>query len=166
LIGRGATPGPEDEFEVERIVAMRTVDEFRVRWAGYGEADDTWEPRSNLLGAVQAKAAEFEAELRGKQQDEERAKPRKSHWKAPLCGKPLSTADHKLWKQAVALLVGLRARNDFDEAEFLTDMTAEVGKALHVSTYPSMCQDCGVKVGINPIVTLGKQILNMIGKLV
>ena len=38
-------------FEVERILRKRVnlngVCEYRIRWRGYGEADDTWEPRVN-----------------------------------------------------------------------------------------------------------------------
>ena len=40
-----------DEFVVERVIRMKGDSrksrkdlKFRVRWAGYGEADDTWEP--------------------------------------------------------------------------------------------------------------------------
>ena len=41
-------------FEPERIVAERraadgTV-EYRIRWAGYAPAEDTWEPAAHLLG--------------------------------------------------------------------------------------------------------------------
>jgi hypothetical protein len=34
--------------------------EYRVRWLGYGEDDDTWEPKRNLTN-VHEKIAEFEA---------------------------------------------------------------------------------------------------------
>ena len=41
-------------------------------------------------------------------------------------GKPLTADDRKTWKQAIALLAGLKARNDFEEE----DLTAAVGIAL------------------------------------
>ena len=43
----------DDVFEVEQLLAERTRSkgkEFLVRWAGYSEADDTWEPEANILG--------------------------------------------------------------------------------------------------------------------
>ena len=54
---------PTDEFVVESILAKRTRQgklEYRVRWLGYGEDDDTWEPKGNLTN-VHEKIAEFEA---------------------------------------------------------------------------------------------------------
>mmetsp|Transcript_11199 Transcript_11199/g.38967 ORF Transcript_11199/g.38967 Transcript_11199/m.38967 type:complete len:165 (-) Transcript_11199:137-631(-) len=44
----------EEEYEVERLVDRRVfangVTMWRVRWRGYGEEDDTWEPRPHLRG--------------------------------------------------------------------------------------------------------------------
>ena len=52
------TPPPdvikgEMEYEVERILDSRCVGrgrhlEYLVRWKGYSEADDSWEPRQNI----------------------------------------------------------------------------------------------------------------------
>lgn len=48
---------PDDVYDVEKILAERlvkngdrTVEEWLIRWKGYTEADDTWEPIENLAG--------------------------------------------------------------------------------------------------------------------
>jgi hypothetical protein len=61
---------------------------------------------------------------------------------APLCGKPLSPEDRKVWQQAVALLMGLKIRNGLGEKE----LTAAVGTALHRGATKRNCEDCGLKV--------------------
>ena len=46
----------ENEFEVEKLLAFRPTEstrgtgrgEFLVKWLGYPEADNTWEPEENL----------------------------------------------------------------------------------------------------------------------
>ena len=50
---------------------------------------------------------------------------------APLtvCGKPLSPGDRKVWQQAIALLMGLKVRNDIGEK----DLAGAVETALHHS---------------------------------
>ena len=63
-------------------------------------------------------------------------------WMAPLCGKPLSPEDRKVWRQAIALLIGLQRKNNFGEE----DLTAAVGTALHRATKSGNCEDCGVMV--------------------
>ena len=48
---------------------------------------------------------------------------------APLtvCGKPLSPVDRRVWQQAIALLMGLKVRNDIGEK----DLAGAVEMALH-----------------------------------
>ena len=58
---------------------------------------------------------------------------------APLCGKPLSPKDRKVWQQAIAMLMGLKVRNGFGEK----DLAAAVERALHRGT---PCEDCRIKV--------------------
>jgi hypothetical protein len=50
---------------------------------------------------------------------------------APLtvCGKPLSPGDRKVWQQAIALLMGLKVRNDIGKK----DLAGAVETALHHS---------------------------------
>ena len=59
----------------------------------------------------------------------------------PLCGKPLSSKDRKVWQQAIAMLMGLKARNGFGEK----DLADAVEHALHRGTR-TRCEDCRIKV--------------------
>ena len=61
---------------------------------------------------------------------------------APLCGRQLSPADRRVWNQAIAMLTGLKRRNDFGEK----DLAAAVGTALRRVAAKRYCDDCGVKV--------------------
>ena len=61
---------------------------------------------------------------------------------APLCGRQLSPADRRVWNQAIAMLMGLKRRNDFGEK----DLAAAVGTALRRGAARRYCDDCGVKV--------------------
>ena len=50
-------------YEADHIVARRLVKgapEYLVRWKGYDEKSDTWEPLSNLCG-LEPDLAEFDA---------------------------------------------------------------------------------------------------------
>ena len=64
---------------------------------------------------------------------------------APLCGKPLSPKDRKVWQQAIAMLMGLKVRNGFGEK----DLAGAVERALHrgyAALRGTRCEDCSVKV--------------------
>ena len=61
---------------------------------------------------------------------------------APLHGKLLSPADRRVWRQAIAMLVGLKRRNGLSEA----DLAAAVGTAVRRGAARRYCEDCGEKV--------------------
>ena len=61
---------------------------------------------------------------------------------APLHGKLLSPADRRVWRQAIAMLVGLKRRNGLSEE----DLAAAVGTAVRRGAARPYCEDCGVKV--------------------
>jgi hypothetical protein len=57
----GERTGSEGEYEVERIVdhkKLRNKLRYLVHWAGYGDADDTWEP-ADALGSCPDAIAEY-----------------------------------------------------------------------------------------------------------
>ena len=58
---RAEMPTAADDWEVEAVVEYRCVygiEQWLVKWKGYGEERNTWEPEANLLTAeVQAEAA-------------------------------------------------------------------------------------------------------------
>ena len=71
---------------------------------------------------------------------------------APLCGRQLSLAERRVWNQAIAMLMGLKRRNDFGEK----DLAAAVGTALHVrGATKRYCADCGVKVAGGAAINSG-----------
>ena len=72
-------------------------------------------------------------------------------WMAPLCGKPLSPEDRKVWQQAIAMLLGLKVRNEFGEKA----LVAAVGTALHRYAARRNCEDCGVKVAGGATINSG-----------
>jgi hypothetical protein len=58
-------PAADGEYLVKDIISKRTEDgvvEYKVRWKGYGPADDTWQP-VNTLKNVARKVSAFEAKL-------------------------------------------------------------------------------------------------------
>jgi len=73
--------GEEDEqFQVERIIKKRiTADggtEYFLKWKGYTEDDNTWEPSSNL--DCQDLIDAFEEDLKKKEKEKEKQKPNKA----------------------------------------------------------------------------------------
>ena len=49
---------PEKTFTVEKLVASRLksgVKEYLVRWEGYGDKHDSWEPMENLSNLVEGR---------------------------------------------------------------------------------------------------------------
>ena len=53
-----------DEYEIEKIVEERTVGknkEYLVKWKGWKDEDNTWEPKENLTAAIIKK---YEAEAK------------------------------------------------------------------------------------------------------
>jgi len=43
--------GSQEDFEVDRIVSHRTIDnktQYLIKWSGFSDADNTWEPEGNL----------------------------------------------------------------------------------------------------------------------
>jgi hypothetical protein len=59
-----------------------------------------------------------------------------------VCGKPLSPEDRKVWRQAIAMLMGLKLRNGLGKK----GLTAAVGTALLREAGKRICEDCGVTV--------------------
>ena len=60
----------EEHFDIDKVLAVRAVGptgrdlrrpEYLVRWLGYGEADDTWEPEKNFVGDSKRLLDEFKA---------------------------------------------------------------------------------------------------------
>jgi len=51
-MSRDDSPVPEDEYSVEKVVDKRAGlsgnVEYLIKWKGYGDEDNTWEPKENL----------------------------------------------------------------------------------------------------------------------
>jgi hypothetical protein len=62
---------PEEVYIVEKVVGKRKAKngkiEYLVKWQGYGEADNTWEPAANILTKILI--TEFEEEQRDKEKN-------------------------------------------------------------------------------------------------
>ena len=57
----------EQEYDIEKVLAVRAVGptgrkkEYQVRWLGYGEEADTWEPEKHFIGDSKRLLDEFRA---------------------------------------------------------------------------------------------------------
>ena len=93
----GTKPDPKKLYEVEDIIAARKRNgnwEYKVRWKGYQEKDDTWEPMAHLTGELRAKAEEIrksKRKVRFRNTPEKGEKPTKSQ--VPRTVKELTNVD-------------------------------------------------------------------------
>ena len=68
---------PEDFYEVEAVIGRRRYRgrvEYKIRWKGCSDKDDTWEPHENLSDSAMELAIQFTKRQKLKQQREEDAK--------------------------------------------------------------------------------------------
>lgn len=68
---------PDDFYEVEAVIGHRRYRgrvEYKIRWKGCSDKDDTWEPRENLSDSAMELAIQFTKRQKPKQQREEDAK--------------------------------------------------------------------------------------------
>jgi hypothetical protein len=84
---------PEDVYEVEDVIGHRRYRgrvEYKIRWKGFSDKDDTWEPPENLSGAMEL-VVQFTNRQKQKQQREEDATKNAGsppgHKKSELSGK-------------------------------------------------------------------------------
>jgi hypothetical protein len=66
---------PEDVYEVEDVIGHRRYRgrvEYKIRWKGFSDKDDTWEPHENLSDAMEL-VVQFTNRQKQKQQREEDA---------------------------------------------------------------------------------------------
>ena len=84
---------PDDDFQVEKIIKKRTKNgqvEYYLKWVGYSEDDNTWEPKANLN--CQDLIDEFEA---SQEKGKSTSKQSKGGEKRPAAGSGASAKKAK-----------------------------------------------------------------------
>ena len=71
----------EEEYSVEKVVDKRSAKSGNIellQWKGYGDVDNTWEPKENLechQGVIDEPIKEFEKHNAGKRTTDSKRKP-------------------------------------------------------------------------------------------
>ena len=77
-----------------------------------------------------------------------------------LCGKPLGPDDSKVWRQALAMLMGLKIRNGLGEKDLAGVVETALLKLCQSAADPTRnkhnCEDCWLKVASGAAIALLK----------
>lgn len=105
--------GGSEIYEVERILDMKYVrgkKKFLVRWKGYGEDEDSWEPEENLGGACEVLQAYL------KEHDKEKPKSQKAKATPKSTSRPPPKRSQSNVRAQLTIL-SQSTKSDKDEAE-------------------------------------------------